>query len=31
MSIYGPVDLLFFLAFARQGIVAKDGSKRKKR
>ena len=31
MSIYGPVDLVFFLAFARQGLVAKDGSKRKKR
>ena len=31
MSIYGPVDLVFFLAFARQGLMAKDGSKRKKR
>lgn len=31
MSIYGPVDLVFLLAFARQGLMAKDGSKRKKR
>ena len=31
MSIYGPVDLVFFLAFARQGLMAKDGSKRKAR
>ena len=30
MSIYGPVDLVFFLAFARQGLMAQDG-KRKKR
>ena len=31
MIIYGPVDLVFFLAFARQGLMAKDGSKRKAR
>ena len=31
MSIYGPVDLLFFVAFARQGLMAEAGSKRKAR
>ena len=31
MLLYGPTDLVFFLAFARQGLKANEGSKRKAR